>query len=1305
MVSSCCLLFALPLQSLSQGTDPLFEDVFLEEGVPTDIQCVLQDQAGYLWAATASGLYRYDGCGAVAYRHGSDDSSSLFADALTELFEDRMGVLWVGSRFGLERMDRASGTFSHFAPCPDSLYDPRNEIWSVREDRHGGLWVASRGGLFRFDRLTETFTACRHDSADPASIAHDFVPAIHEDRRGTLWFGTWAGLDRLDPTNGTFVHCVPKYAVRSICEDTDGTLWLGTTDALVAFTPSKGTVSTHRVDPQRERDRINMVCQDAVTGRLWIGTRFGLFSFTRETGTSRCYLREPIPAVCYERSGTLWAATGTNLKKLVLAGQPFKKSSSGEIVYTVRNGTGDTLWAYTSASWKMFDTRTGRFMLPSFEGGSLYYVWNPGPDFSLRTKGGGLRIHDALGNVILSLDSSWKGYLDSASAARKGRSGYWVGLNSGDLDLWEPGTNRVIKVMNVGQGIYWIFEDRFGLLWIVTEPGRLFRYDHARGALAEVTAESAGGSGTRGIRYNHVHEDARGRLWFASNDGLRRYDRWTNGAVRYSARDGLSSENVLGILEDEHGFLWLNTPKGISKFDPEACRFRNYDASDGIEPATDRLFGIGCRTRSGEMFFPGGRGITRFHPDSVRDNPFVPPIVVTSFKKFDRAFPVPSEIRLAYDENFISFEFAALSYIGPGRNQYAYMMEGLDREWVYSGTRRAAFYPGLAPGEYVFRVKGSNNHEVWNETGVSIPVIVTPPVWKSAWAYGVYATLLVGTVYLAWKMRVRRIATAHAYEMSRFEAEKLREVDTMKSRFFANISHEFRTPLTLVLGPIRQMIETTDNESLKGDLQMVQRSAASLLGLVNQLLDLSRLESGCMKLRAAPLDVVPLLRELVHSFCLHAERKRIAVTFSSSEESLVVYVDMEKIQKVVTNVLGNAFKFTPEGGRVELSVARDARHARIRISDSGIGIPAEKLPRIFDRFYQVDGTHARAQEGTGIGLSLTRELVGLHRGTINVESEAGRGSVFTISLPLGRAHLRAEEVSDRAEAVEADQASDVEIPLAETLPEEAAPGAWALAPHGQNGRPVLLIVDDNRDVREFIRRGLEAEYDIVEAVDGADGWNRSLAQLPDVIISDIMMPKMDGFEFCDRLKADERTSHIPVILLTAKASPQDRIEGFQTGADDYILKPFDQTELRARLRNLLEQRKRLHAHFRAYGLVGLNERNVTSADQKFLQKAVEAINDHLADASFGVETFAAQMAVSRSLLCRKLESLVGEPPSELIKRTRLNRGAKLIEARSGNISEIALEVGFANPAYFAECFRKQFGCPPSHYPTDSTSAR
>jgi signal transduction histidine kinase/CheY-like chemotaxis protein/AraC-like DNA-binding protein len=535
-------------------------------------------------------------------------------------------------------------------------------------------------------------------------------------------------------------------------------------------------------------------------------------------------------------------------------------------------------------------------------------------------------------------------------------------------------------------------------------------------------------------------------------------------------------------------------------------------------------------------------------------------------------------------------------------------------------------------------------------------------------------------------------------ERARLETIKLQELDRLKANFFTNLSHEFRTPLTLILGPAEKISSQTSSNVIK-DSEVIKRNSQRLLQLVNQLLDLSRLEAGKMKLEVSEQNIIQLLKGSFLSFASLAERKKITFKFNTSVENLNIYIDEDKVEKVIDNLLSNAFKFTPAGGRVELKVSKNVEYVNISIEDTGIGIPKEKISKIFDRFYQVDGTHKREYEGTGIGLALSKELIELHKGKIVVGSVEGKGTTITISMPLGKKYYTAEEICKpvKNEKTNSDFISE-SILFEETWNEKFNVNAII-----ETEKPLLLLVEDNSDVRTYIRENLEKEYTILEAVNGEEGQKKSIEQIPDLIISDVMMPKMDGFELCEKLKTDERTSHIPVILLTAKATSKDKITGYETGADDYIMKPFDVKELRVRVKNLIDQRKKLREHFLQEGIFSLDSKDITSIDRKFFERAIKIINEHLSDLSFGVESFASELSIGRTTLYKKLIAIVGEPPGDFIKRIRLSKANELIKIKSGNISEIALEVGFNNPAYFSECFKKQFGVTPSKYQSTFTN--
>jgi signal transduction histidine kinase/DNA-binding response OmpR family regulator len=736
-----------------------------------------------------------------------------------------------------------------------------------------------------------------------------------------------------------------------------------------------------------------------------------------------------------------------------------------------------------------------------------------------------------------------------------------------------------------------------------------------------------------------------------------------------------------------------------------------------------------------------------FHPDSIKDNPYIPPVVITSFKRYntdeaegiaieEKGISQKKEIELSYKNNILTFEFAALSYCKTFKNQYAYKLEGYSDKWIQLGTERRINFTNLDPDTYTLRVKGSNNDGVWNEKGTSLKIIITPPWWKTWWAYTLYTVLFMSLLYGLRRYELNRIRLKNQVKIEHMEAEKMKEVDHLKSRFFANISHEFRTPLTLILGPLENLLQNAVPEKLKEQYEIMQRNGRRLLQLINQLLDLAKLEAGSMALRAKPENIVHLLKLIIASFQSLAERKRVALRFHAQDDSASssefeippVYVDRDKFEKIISNLLANAVKFTPEGGEVSVQlsvISKPSPHDQlptdhcllITVKDTGIGIPANELDKIFDRFYQVD-RHRHEYQGTGIGLALTKELVKLHGGEIYAQSEVDKGSTFVVRLRLGKAHLKLENIvedSDQSSAIsdqlsvtseakgeergnEERQATEGPHPATIDTQQAASRSEAELPSLRDDEQPILLIVEDNADMRKYLREILEQDYRLMEAGDGEEGLRQASAAVPDLIVSDVMMPKMDGFEFCHRIKTKELTSHIPVILLTARAAREDKLEGLDTGVDDYVTKPFDADELRARVRNLIEQRRRLRERFSREITLQPKDIAITTYDERFLSRAMEIVEKHISNPDFSTETFAKQMGVSRMQLNRKLRALTDQATGEFVRSMRLKRAAQLLANKGGTtIVEIAYEVGFSSPAYFAKCFREQFGLSPSEY--------
>ncbi|MCZ6817899.1 MAG: ATP-binding protein, partial [Calditrichaeota bacterium] len=681
---------------------------------------------------------------------------------------------------------------------------------------------------------------------------------------------------------------------------------------------------------------------------------------------------------------------------------------------------------------------------------------------------------------------------------------------------------------------------------------------------------------------------------------------------------------------------------------------------------------------------------------------------------------------IEHKNNSLRFQFAALSYDDPSANLYQVKLYGFDADWSNWSNEKKKDYTSLPAGDYTFRVRAKNVYEHLSREGI-FSFTILPPWYQTWWAFISY-TFFAGIVMFAIvKSRVRHFENktrelesivAERTGVIREQAEKLLELNEMKSRFFANISHEFRTPLTLILGPLEERIARAKKKADKEEFSMMHRSGQRLLRLINELLDLSSLESGKMKLKASRGDFVTFLKGIVMSFASLAQQNKITLKREiprhlESAEFSDIYFDPDKIEKIFSNLLSNAFKFTPEGGQVSVTVNSENRTSKIeneprkiveiQVIDTGIGIPADRLPHIFDRFYQVDGTSTKEQEGTGIGLALTKELVVLHHGSLNVESEEGHGTTFIVLLPVGKKHLNKEEIAADTSDIRASESSiqhqEPSIKNQESSIEHQEssiknPGTSIQKPVSSS-EDIILIVDDHPDVCNYIRKQLETNYQIIEAQDGQQGVDTAIKTIPDLVISDVMMPKLDGNQLCEALKTNVKTSHIPIILLTAKAGEEDKLAGLKTGADDYLTKPFSAKELQVRVRNLIAQRRKLRARFVREGILQPREVAVTSMDEEFLHRLMNEIEEQLAEEDFGVEQLSLKVNMSARQLHRKVHALTARSPVELIRTVRLQRARQLLEQKTGSISEIAYQVGFSNLSYFARMFKEAFGKLPS----------
>jgi len=1179
------------------------------------------------------------------------------------------------------------------------------EINSMAFDREDKLWLAfNYTGVFHFGLEMDDYKEFFYNSEIEGSIGSNSTNEIICDKNGELWFGNSRGISRyvaddnsfenyyIDPSN--WQNKINR--IFTMTDDKHGNIWTISNDVkgVGCFSKLKKEFTHYSKDMNAW---ISSVTTDQ-SGLVWLGNWYqGIYkldprpkkfsAFSVEKNGRDVLDGKIILAVYEDQNEEIWF--GGDLDGLYRYNRQTEKIS----VYKIEGGN--------------FDSKAENYILDIFQDSK--------GNFWIGTKVGLCSFNPKTGKFkhIQQSPSQYHGLSRLAKIYEDENSILWLVSLNGYLVQFDPETltteyftsnDRKISLRD-------LISDEQGFLWIgsVVEGGEgsLSKFDLSTKKLSFVKQVD---------KFNIIslcYDD--GILWCGTGgSGVIRYNTKTDTKTLLNTNNGLISNSVMGLEMDDAGNLWISSPHGLTRYNKQDGTFNHYFKEDGFF-TNEFIYTAHSKAKSGEILLGSLHGVVTFYPESITNSKYIPSIVLTDLKiqnesvgiggnsPIKRNISVSDVIELAHDENDITITFASLDYKHPERIQYSFYLENFEENWRVPGLERTAYYTNLDPGEYVFNVKGTNSDGVWNEAGTSLKIIILPPWWQTWWAYTIYVFVFLSLLYFIRRYELNRQNLKHGLELERVETEKYQEIDRMKSRFFANISHEFRTPLTLIKGPIQQMLSGDFTGNIKKQYKIILRNTNRLMQLINQLLDLSKLDSGEMILRTSSEDIVPLVNGLTQSFESLAKQKNIELQFKSSENEITAYIDRDKFEKILINLLSNAFKFTPEGGFVSVNincsldkVQDDNDSAEIKISNSGEGISPNQLDKIFDRFYQVDDSSVRKYEGTGIGLSLTKELVELHHGKITVESEPGKVTTFIVYLHLGKNHLQPEEIIETPIEI----TSDIDTELIETTFTQESK-TETVTHQVVKDSSTLLIVEDNADMRSYMRESLEANYKIIEAKNGEEGILQSLEHSPDMIVSDVMMPKMDGFQFCAEIKKDERTSHIPVILLTAKASSESKIEGLETGADDYLTKPFDTHELKVRINNLIEQRRKLQEKFRKEITLSPRDITVTSIDQQIVQRAIDVVEKNISDPDFDTAMMAKEVGMSRTLLNTKLKALTGLPTGEFIRTLRLKRAAQLLQQGYGNVTQVAYDVGFQNLSYFAKAFREQFGQSPSHYTPNS----
>lgn len=1313
-----------------------FEHITIKDGLSQNyITSIQEDAKGFIWIGTKNGLNKYDGYKITEYNHSLNMINSLCSNYIEVIYRDSQGRLWIGTDNGLCMHRQGSDDFESvdFSSSPNNSAENRH-ILSLYED-HGKLWIGTAGGMLSAldlkDSKTLTFylpkvnkmvikeitrykdtllVGCANNGIFylnsvgekglckvPSNLPLDklTVSSFFSDKQGNLWIGT---RDKGILKYGEAQRRFSDKTILDLCMYNDSTLLIGTEgDGVVCynrFTESTQLIGTNLRNINLNSNVITCFYVDS-SGILWIGTTNGGVNKYDPQKNNFHYLpllSENDPKSAMHSVYAIWSLNPDDL----LVGLDVKG------VYTTCRATGVTQKKQIPS---LYETSINAILKDSRN-----IIWLGTYKKSLKLIGP-VEMTNRIERVIAE-------HLPKTTSVKTICEDYkhriWIGTSDEGVFCYHPEDNSIKSYLdsfsdylhpNVITNIY---EDDERQLWIGTSGG-LFCYSEAKDdfELSFFPNKEAPLS-----PYNTILPICKvgNILWLGTRQGLIKFSYQDSSSYTFGRAHGLPSESIKGVLYDPTGNdLWISTDKGLSRMNLSSQKFTNFGLKDGI---------VGCefndmsfrKGEDGYFYFGSVDGICCFRPELIRTNPYSPKLSITNYrlyncKLFDgeiegmSIIPVKENqiVEIPYYESVFSIDYVALNYTNSTKNQYAYKLEGYDTKWNYVGNQRMATYTNLSPGSYLFRVIAANNDGKWNKEGSSMQIVILPPWWRTPWAYMLYILLIGSVVILTFLFIMARLKMKNQLANEQFERVQLEKLVQMKTLFFSNITHELRTPLTLIISPIKRLITNGVNISSQQEyVKIIHNNAIKLLELVNQLLDFSKTDSGNFQFKSATVNLVELVKSKVESFLPLAEQTKIDLHFTHQEQRLTCVADSAIIDKILYNLLSNAFKYTPKNGKidVELNTKRviEGTYILLTVKDTGKGIPLDKQIQIFDRFYQLEED---VSNGTGIGLSLVKSLVELHGGSIKVESEPGKGSLFIISLPFVE---EAESVTDLP-LVEQEIVSqeNVERPVEKTLFDLYNEGDNSTDTHlGKKDK--ILIAEDNHDLRLFISSILSEKYSVFEADNGLIALNIARKEMPDLILSDILMPEMNGKQLCQRLKQDIQTCHIPFIMLTALTSDISQIEGFTAGADDYVLKPFNTDILLSKIKNVLLSRSLMYRRLTTLSALEPEEVVVEDKDSTFLLRVIKYIKSDLSNPDLKVDDVSKEVGMSRTPFFKKLKALTGLTPNDLIRDIRLNQAAKLLSNNNDMpISEIAYKVGFASPKYFRECFKKQFGDNPSDY--------
>lgn len=1326
----CCGQSQLVLNKINQ-TNGLSND---------RVRAIVKEKNGFVWVGTENGLNRYDGHKIKVY---NKQNSNLSSNDISDLLIDKKGKIWIATLGGgLNLYNPQKDNFIVFRNNPKNNSSiTSNELNSLFEDGNNTFWIGTKNGISCLNEANKNFTSFKFDSKNKQSLSHNDVRCFFEDKNNNIWIGTFGGgLSKFNFKTKRFerINFSPEY-IHAICGINDNEILLGTNGfGLMSFYLKDASFLKKELKSSKTINIVRSIKRDSQLN-VWIGTDGdGLFKirninslqplinhFTNEIQSEVSISSNAIYAMMEDENSNVWLGTAWNGVDVLSVNSDYNllpSSKKGEApvsvlsiyknanaLFTGLDGKGLTVFDTKSNAKKQYNSQNknalGDDYIQSITEAKDGTLWigtfvNGLVNFDYKTEAFTQFKQNVENPKALSFN-------DVRSVVEDEKNNFWIATWGGGLNYFNSKTKefKSYKKQNANpnsissDNVISIQKDK-NSLWLGTFGGGLSHFDITKNRFKNYKNIEGNQNSISSNYVYSVLKDSKENIWIGTaGEGINLLDKKTNKINRFETNKNIRYQTVTAIIEDNKGLIWFSTKQGIFNFNYTTKTFKNYASLKG-----DYHINACFKDEKGILYFGSSNGVIQFNPESIKLQNLTPKVKFTSFKLFNKEvvigkddilqnnISVAKEINLKHNHNVISFEFAAMLFPSSANCEYEIKMENFDDNWRFIGKESSATYTNLSPGDYEFKVKSRAVGSNWSNEYSSIKITIQKPFWTRWWAFVLYFIIAVFLLRLAFKYLVSWEKMKADLRFEKFSHEKDVELYNLKQDFFTNISHEIRTPVTLILSAINALIKDNSSEqnNTEKSIGTLTKNGNHLLNLVNELLDYRKLEHQKINLKVAKSDFVLFCKEIYLSFKEFASQKEVQFEFESTTSNIELWFDKNQMEKVLYNLFSNAIKFTNTGGVIKILISESETDVKLQVIDEGVGISSKNLAKIFNRFYQTSEANAKNGAGFGLGLTIANEIVKLHHGEISVESKLGSGSTFAIKLIKGNAFYEASEIAENE--VNEEQIENYFTQLT-TVNETSLNDNQSQT----NKEKALLIVEDNEEIRNYIATLLGDEFQILQASNGKEGLEIAIDKSPDLIISDVMMPVMDGVALTKQLKSNAETSHIPVILLTARASFVHKMAGFETGADDYITKPFNESLLRARIKNLLWNRSLLHEKFKTEDSPDGADLVKNKKDQEFLQKLGAFIEKNIDSETLSVVFVAQELGMSHSVLYKKLKTITGLSLVEYMRDYRLKKAKQLLKTKQFTLTEICFQVGYSDRKYFSKLFKERFGNPPSFY--------